>query len=256
MSDARVTAEQGWSDPVVGVLGGVGPLATATFLKMVTMLTPADSDQDNLDLVVLSHATTPDRTARILDETKPDPTPVLRSDALRLQAIGAAYIVVACNTAHWFMHEVEAAVDIPVVSIVDVTAAAAIERGRALSGDQTPNIGVLATDGTRASGVYTKAVRDAGGEPVEPDAGDQQELMRIIYDQVKAGRQSDLPAFHGIIDRMAEKGCAAVILGCTELSVVYDEHRLHADPRLVDSLDSLARATITRAGRTPRATPA
>ena len=252
-NDIRVSAEQGWSQPTVGVMGGLGPLAGATFLRVLTLLTPAKNDQEHLDVVLLSHSTTPDRTARIKDDTAPDPTPVLLADALRLQAIGAAFVAVPCNTAHEFLHRVQDQVEVPLIDIVDVTAAAAAERARTTSGESAPRVGVLATDGTRAAGIYATALRDLGVEPVDTTDDEQREVMRIIYDQVKAGQPSDLSALLALVDAMVEKGCAAVVLGCTELSVAYDEHRLSSDPRLVDSVDSLARATITRAGRTPLA---
>lgn len=247
----QVTAEQGWREPVVGVMGGLGPLATATFLRFLAALTPAERDQDHLDLVVLSHATTPDRTARILDAARPDPTPVMAADARRLQQLGVAFVVMPCNTGHWFLHEVEGGLEVPVLSIVDATVQAAIARaGAAGRGSARVRVGVLATDGTRAAGVYDRALEAAGAQAVLPDEADQAAVMRVIYEQVKAGRPVDLPAFLGVVDRLAQR-CEVVVLGCTELSVVYDEHALAGDRRLVDSLDSLARATLRRAGREP-----
>ncbi|MDF8263095.1 amino acid racemase [Luteipulveratus sp. YIM 133296] len=248
-----MSADQGWSSPVVGIMGGLGPLAGATFLRVLTLLTPASSDQEQLDAVLLSHSTTPDRTARIKDASAPDPTPVLLADALRLQAIGAELIAVPCNTAHEFLHGVTAQVDVPMIDIVDVTAAAAVERARSRSGDGSARVGILATDGTRAAGIYARAVRGLGADPVDTTDDEQREVMRIIYGQVKAGLPTDLDALLRLVDAMVERGCTAVVLGCTELSVAYDEHRLSSDARIVDSVDSLARATITRAGRTPLA---
>lgn len=252
-NDIRVSPEQGWSRPVVGVMGGLGPLATATFLKMLTRMTPAVLDQDHLDLVVLSHATTPDRTARILDASKPDPTPVMEADARRLRGLGVDFVVMPCNTGHWFMHSVEQAVDVPVLSIVDETVRAGTARAheRAGSVDAPARLGVLATDGTRAAGVYADAVEASGGVPVLPGADDQRTLMSIIYDQVKAGRPVDLAAFDGVVDRVLAAGADVVLLACTELSVIFDEHDLSDRAELVDGLDSLARATLSRAGREP-----
>lgn len=252
-NDIRVSPEQGWSRPVVGVMGGLGPLATATFLKMLTRMTPAVSDQDHLDLVVLSHATTPDRTARILDDSKPDPEPVMEADARRLRGLGVDFVVMPCNTGHWFMHSVEQAVDVPVLSIVDETVRAGTARARERGGsvDAPARLGVLATDGTRAAGVYADAIEASGGVPVLPGADDQRTLMSIIYDQVKAGRPVDLAAFDGVVDRVLAAGADVVLLACTELSVIFDEHDLSDRAELVDGLDSLARATLHRAGREP-----
>lgn len=250
-----VGPDTGWSQPVVGVMGGLGPMATALFCAMVTRLTPATRDQDHLDMVVLSHSTTPDRTAHILDAQAPDPLPVMAADAARLQALGAAFIVMPCNTGHWFMESVEQAVRVPVLSIVDATVQAALARAAdRFRHHGRPRIGVLATDGSRSVGVYTRALEAAGAEPVYPDDAGQARLMQVIYDQVKAGRPSDGALFASVVEPLAN-GVDAIILGCTELAIVRDEQHLESDQRLVDSLDSLARVTLVRAGRVPLTTP-
>ena len=240
-----------WTDgpgPLVGVIGGVGPQATAYFLDMVVRLTQADRDQDHLDMVVLDHASIPDRTAFILGTSTDDPGPVMADDARRLAAFGAAFLVLPCNTAHHFTQEIEAAVEIPLVSIVAETVAEVVRRVG------TPRaVGLLATTGTVRAAVYQDALAAVGAQAVLPDEREQAALMRIIYEQVKAGRPVDVPAFHGLVGSLRERGAQAVVLGCTELSVVAaDLDLLAADPALVDSLDVLARRTIERAGRRVR----
>lgn len=249
--DVRVTAEQGWSSPVVGIMGGLGPLAGATFLRVLTLLTPAERDQDQLDAVLLSHSTTPDRTARIKDPSAPDPAPVLLADALRLEAMGAELIAVPCNSAHPFLRGLTDRVGVPMIDIVEVTARAAAEHVRAAGVTERPRIGVLATDGTKAAGLYRDALARLGAEPGDTTDDEQREVMRIIYDQVKAGQPTDLALLQDLTSALTDRGCAAVVLGCTELSVAYDEHQLHRDERLVDSVESLARETLRRVGRTP-----
>lgn len=251
-NDIRVTAAQGWSAPVVGIMGGLGPLAGATFLRVLTLLTPAESDQEQLDAVLLSHSTTPDRTARLTDPTAPDPAPVLLADALRLQGIGAELIAVPCNSAHPFLRAVAGQVSVPMIDIVETTATVAVEQAATRAESRPPRVGILATTGTRAAGIYADAVRALGGEPVDTSDDEQREVMRIIYDQVKAGLPTDLGALLALVDAMVAKGSDVVVLGCTELSVAYDEHNLGRDPRLVDSVDALARETLRRAGRTPK----
>lgn len=246
----RVTPEQGWSAPVVGIMGGLGPLAGATFLRVLTLLTPAATDQEQVDAVLLSHSTTPDRTARLTDPGAPDPTPVLRADAQRLEAMGAALITVPCNSAHPFLRGLVEEVDVPMIDIVDVTAQAAAERV-GTGGAHRRRVGVLATDGTRAAGLYREALERLGLESVDTTDDEQREVMRIIYEQVKAGRPTDLATLSGLVDGLIARGCDAVVLGCTELSVAYDEHQLWNDPRLVDSVEALAAETLRRVGRVP-----
>jgi aspartate racemase len=230
-----------WSRPVVGVLGGLGPAATAVFLDLLVRLTDAPTDQDHLDAVVLQHASVPDRTASILDPAAPDPGPVLARDAARLAALGAGLLVLPCNTAHHFAHRIEAASDVPLISIVSETARVAAARTAA-------PIGIFATEGNIAAGIYQQAIAAAGGEFLVPDADLQADINTLIYDQVKAGRPVDLDLFETCIERMRRQGAEVVVLGCTELSVIYDRHGYTGRDDLVDSLEVLACETITRAG--------
>ncbi len=235
--------------PPVGVIGGVGPQATAYFLDMVVRLTAAERDQDHLDMVVLNHASIPDRTAFILGRSDENPGPVMAEDARRLAAFGVDFLVLPCNTAHHFTQEIEAAVDVPLVNIVAETVAEVRRRVADLTA-----VGLLATSGTVRAGVYQRAIEAAGARTVLPDEEGQASLMRIIYEQVKAGRPVDVEEFRALVASLRARGAEAVVLGCTELSVVAADFDLLAqDPALVDSLDVLARRTIERAGGTVRA---
>jgi aspartate racemase len=233
--------------PLVGVLGGVGPLATAYFLQLLVELTDAERDQDHVDAVVLNHATIPDRTDFVLGRSDDDPGPVLARDARRLEAFGVSFLVMPCNTAHYFTQQVVDAVGVPFVSILDVTVEAVLARAPGLAA-----VGLLATEGTVAAHVYQDAFAARGVEALVPDEADQARVSTVIYDQVKAGRPVDVGLLRGVVDRLRERGAAVVVLGCTELSVVAVDHGLLADPVYVDSMDQLARATIRRAGHEVR----
>ncbi len=236
--------------PLVGVIGGVGPLATAYFLGKVVRLTQAARDQDHLDMVILDHASIPDRTAFILGTSTENPGLVMADDARRLERFGAAFLVVPCNTAHNFTDQVVAAVGIPVLSIIEETVDEAQARVPGVAA-----IGLLATSGTAASGVYQRALAARGIGCVLPDDADQAAVMSVIYDQVKAGLPGDVATVRAVAVRMVERGAQAVVLGCTELSVVAEDEDLLADPLFVDSLDVLARRTIERAGGRVREEP-
>ncbi len=232
---------------LVGVIGGVGPLATAYFLDKVVRLTDADRDQDHVDLVVFNHASIPDRTAFVVGESAANPGPVMADDARRLESFGAQFLVLPCNTAHTFTEEIARAVTIPLLSIVGETIDEAQRRVPGLA-----RAGILATTGTVRSGVYHRALAERGIEPVSPGEADQDAVMTIIYEQVKAGRPVDLEALRSVVRRLADDGAQVVLLGCTELSVVAQDAELLADPLYVDSLDVLARATVARAGKRVR----
>lgn len=239
--------------PLVGVIGGVGPLATAYFLDKVVRLTRAERDQDHVDLVVFNHASIPDRTAYVVgtldwDGALPqDPGPVMADDARRLEAFGADFLVLPCNTAHTFTDEIARSVTVPLLSIVDETIDEAQRRVPDLA-----RAGILATTGTLRCGVYDRVLAERGIAPVHPGDADQETVMAIIYEQVKAGRPVDLAALRGVVQRLADDGAQVVLLGCTELSVVAQDEGLLDEPFYVDSLDVLARATIVRAGKSVR----
>lgn len=239
--------ERDAAHPLVGVIGGVGPLATAYFLQLVVRLTEADRDQDHVDMVVFNHATIPDRTDFVLGRSGDDPGPVLARDALRLEGFGVDFLVMPCNTAHYFTRHVLDAITVPFVSIVDVTVDAARARVPGLQA-----VGLLATEGTAGSGVYQDAFGAHGVQTLVPDAADQEIVSRIIYEQVKAGRPVDVDALHAVAGRLADRGASVVVLGCTELSVVGVDHDLLVDPLYLDSMDQLARATILRSGHAVR----
>ncbi|PUB24903.1 aspartate racemase [Promicromonospora sp. AC04] len=250
--------DAGAAGALVGVLGGVGPLATVLFMERVVRLTEAARDQDHVDMVVLQHATVPDRTAFVLGRSPDDPGPVLAADARRLAALGTDFLVLPCNTAHAFAGAVGAATSAPLLSMVDVTVSAVLASdtwsGR-LSGPRPEAVGLLATEGTIASGVYLEAFGARGIKTLVPDVADQATVTSLIYDGVKAGRGGDLSALDGVVANLRKRGAGAIVLGCTELSVAAEATSpdLLPDVVLVDSLDELARATVLRAGHRLRA---
>lgn len=232
----------------VGVIGGLGPAATVSFLDAVVKLTVAERDQDHVDLLVSQHSSTPDRTDFILGRSVADPTSAMVRQAQLLDRAGVEFLVLPCNTAHHFLEQVATAVPhLEVVSIVDETAAAALRRTPDLK-----TVGVLATEGTLSAQVYQQAFALHGVEVSRPTPAEQETINAVIYDQVKAGKPVDLLALQRVIDSLEARGAQLVVLGCTELSVAAMEHGLLADPLLVDSLDSLARVTIQKAGKQVR----
>lgn len=239
-----------WTKPVVGVLGGLGPAATVTFLDLLVRLTEADKDQDHVDAVVLQHSSVPDRTQAILHGA-PSPGPVLARDAQLLEQMGVDFVVLPCNSAHAFIDEIAEGLSVDVLSIVGLSAGQAVETAASRADDPGPHtIGVFATEGTIAAQTYEKAVRERGARAWIPPGDMQADLTTIIYDQVKGGRPVDVELLTRLVDRALAEGCDAVLFGCTELSIVYAEvEDLSERWEVVDSLETLAVATIERAGR-------
>lgn len=235
------------NEKTLGILGGVGPLATIYFADLVIKMTEAKSDQEHIPMVILNHASIPDRTAYILDRTKPNPVPVMVADAKQLQNDGCDFIVIPCNTAHFFFDEIQKSVKVPLINILEETVSYAQKT--------VPNlktIGILATEGTIASGAYQNVIQNHGLDFRIPSAEDQESLMGIIYNQVKAGEKIDICEFLRIVGELKKAGSDAVILGCTELSIIKKDFNLNK-PDIVDSMECLARASILACGKSIKA---
>lgn len=226
----------------LGILGGLGPMASAYFLEMITEHTKAERDQDHIDILLSSRATTPDRTDYILGRSSENPLPVMVEDAKYLESCNVSAIVIPCNTAHYFIDEIRNSVSVPVPSIIDETVLHVKRCG-------AKKAGILATEGTLYSRSYQLACTAAGIDCEVPTEDERRVLMHLIYNCVKKGRAADRGEFYSVIDRMRGDGCDSIILGCTELSVI--NRALGPDDSLTDSLEVLAHKAITLCDGTP-----
>ena len=226
----------------LGVLGGLGPMSGIYFCEMLTAHTRADCDQQHLNFLLSSRATTPDRTDYILGRSADDPVPSMIAEVRKLVAAGADLIAIPCNTAHYFYESIAAASSVPVINIIDRTVEYCRFRGFS-------RIGVLATEGTVASGAYEDVIRNAGMDYATAAPEDLAVISHIIYGQIKKGLPPDIRAFRRIGDRLLANGCDAVILGCTELSLLKRTFAL--GPQWIDSLEVLACSAIRLCDKEP-----
>lgn len=224
----------------IGIIGGMGPLATYDLAEKILNNTAADCDQDNIPVLIDCNTRIADRTAAILHGGA-DPRPEMKKSAKRLEAAGADVLIMACNTAHYFYDSVCEDIDIPVLHMPRETAQHLIDMG-------VKKAGVLATDGTCQSGVYGRALEEAGIKPLYPSEENQKTIMSLIYDHVKAGKMdfSDLD-IDSVISEMREKGAEVLILGCTELPMAFDIIG-KTEIQAVDPTEVLARAAVRYAG--------
>lgn len=229
----------------LGILGGVGPLASVRFSEMMINMTDAKTDQEHIPLLMFNDNTIPDRTSFILGKSSIDPVPKMISGIKKLVDFGSDYIVITCNTAHYFYKQLQASTSVPIVNMIEEAVTAAILKRPGIK-----KIGVLATDGTVESGVYAKVIEERGLTCVVPSKKSQSVVMDIIYNQVKAGKDVDLLGFLKIIDEMRNNGCDVIILGCTELSVINADNKLslHSGD-IVDAMEALAKKCITLCGK-------
>ena len=225
---------------VIGVLGGMGPDATVDFMAKVIALTPADKDQDHIHMLVDHNPKVPNRQTAILAGGE-DPGPVLAEMAKRLEVAGVDMLVMPCNTAYVFASSIIAAVDIPLLSIIDVTIDAILQRDATVR-----NVGVLATDGCLQASVYQDALQERSLTPVLPEGDELAELM-VLINAIKAGDKSDAvaAAMRNLADALISRGAEAIVAGCTEIPLVLDASVLSV--MLISSTDALAAETVRRA---------
>ncbi|MEU8921528.1 amino acid racemase [Kitasatospora sp. NPDC048545] len=230
---------------IVGVLGGMGPAATADFFAKLVQETPAARDQEHLRTLVWSDSTVPDRTAAILDDG-PSPLPRLREGVRLLESAGVTLIAMPCNTAHAYLPELRRESGVPVLSMIDAT----VGRLRQAEPDVT-RVGLLATTGTLVAGLYQEALRACGMTAVVPAPLLQQRCVTRAVGLVKAGRleaagQSLEPAVRNV----AEAGAQIIVAACTELPLVLG-HRA-GDLPVFDPTTALAQDVVALVRRRPQ----
>ena len=221
----------------LGVLGGMGPQATNTFYQFIIDRTDARSDQEHVNTLILSDSGMPDRTAAILggEEARDKVYQRLLADAKLLEGAGCTVIAVPCNTSHFFLDRVQEQLSIPILHMIRETAKTLVAQGK-----QRP--GILATDGTIQTGLYQKEFAAFGIEAVIPTPAAQEQVMSLIYDDVKAGRDGDPQKFTAIHQDLIAQGCDCGVLACTELSVFADKH--HLPPFYTDAMAVLAERSV------------
>ena len=205
---------------MLGIIGGMGPMASALFYDMISSKTDASCDQENLDLILLSHAGMPDRTRAILSKDEAQIEEVrskLLADAMFLQNAGCTAIAVTCNTAHYFVNMIEGEIDIPFIHLIRETAEAVASKFGA------KKVAVLATDGTIETKLYQDELSKRGVIAFTPKAEVQALVMHEIYDCIKSGKPADEEIWQKIEEYVKAEGCEAAVLACTELSVVRKE---------------------------------
>src|SRR5512146_897173 len=197
----------------LGVLGGMGPLATADWLATLVRVTPASRDQDHMPLLVDSAPQIPDRNDAILGGGA-DPAPALLAGLRRLEAGGAGAIAIPCNTAHYWHPLLQSATSLPILHIMEAVAAVLDERG--ISGA----VGLLATNATLHARIYENRLHISGRRCLHPTAEQQAALMQAIR-AVKAGNLAGgRAAVCAAATALIERGAQAVVLACTELPLV------------------------------------
>lgn len=226
---------------VLGVIGGMGPMATSVFFERVIKRTVATCDQDHVDMIILNHASMPDRTLAIATGQHQIFLRAIEDDLKKMASCGAKHIAIPCNTSHFFYDQLKEMTTIPIIHMVEETVLKLKAQG--LEGHK---IGVLATDGTIRAGVYKRYLEKHHMVCVAPDATHQMMVMQTIYG-IKSGEKPSMFEIEHLIHHMVKvEGCSRVILACTELSLLdLEETVQHV---CIDAMDVLVERAIVLSG--------
>lgn len=227
-------------EKIIGILGGMGPEATIDLFYKIIKFTPAEKDQEHLRIIIDNNPKIPDRTAAILGKGE-DPLPALQETAQNLEKAGADFIVIPCNTAHYFLSSIQESVNIPVLNMIEETAKETKKRI-----PQIKKVGLLASIGVYKSEIYHQRFKKFNIEVISPEEKDKEEIMKVIY-TIKAGDLSKRVKKNilKITQKLIDKGAEAIIAGCTEIPLILKEGDVSVP--LIDPTQILARIAVQKA---------
>ena len=226
----------------IGILGGMGPMATQAFYRELILHTDASVDQDHLEVVIESSPSIADRTAFLLGRG-PDPRPALMDAALRLKGAGAELIVMPCNSAQAFAPELEEKVGVPFLDWVAIAADGVAAMAR-------PPVAVLATAGTLEADIYGPPLEKRDIAHMVPSEKETAEVMACIYEFKAAGyaTESSQERLIGVADGLRRRGARAFLLACTELPLVLPSSSERWPALAIDPAVFVAQRAVVTAG--------
>ena len=222
------------------ILGGMGTMATESFVHLLNERVVTHKDQDYLNYVLFNHATVPDRTAYILDATNDSPLPYLLDDIEKQNLLKPDFIVLTCNTAHHFFDTLQAATPVPIVHMPKE----AVEE--VMKQKEVGKVAFFGTTGSVKAGIYETQMRQAGLEVYLPTEKLQDKINHLIYHDIKENDFLNQSLYVEILKDAVDALCKQIILGCTELSLMEASFGQHDYP-VIDAQSVLVDRTIERA---------
>ena len=217
--------------PLIGILGGMGTMATAAFYEKLHSLQSVETEQQYIDVLMYSKPSIPDRTQFILGKSKESPLAKLIEAAKTLETAGVTTIALPCMTSHYFYDELARSIKTKILNFPEETVKHTLNKGY-------KKVVLLATEGTIKAKVLQSKFEAAGVEVALPDSETQAMVSKIIYD-IKKGELPPTELPPKITKNLTEQGAKALILGCTELCLNSEN-----PPNHIDTLEILARATL------------
>jgi len=224
----------------IGIIGGMGPLATVHLFERIVLKTKAEKDQDHIRVIIDCNTNIPDRTKAIIGDGE-DPTVEMIKSAKNLESSGANFLIMPCNTAHYFIDKILENVNIPMINMLDETVKSTYEKY-----GQDVVVGLLATDGTIQSKIYEKYYAKMGIKTIIPK-NTQKKVMEFIYDVIKGGKFEIGPdLMFEAVEELKSMGATAFLLGCTELSSADFMYKFVGE--FINPIEILAEKSILYAG--------
>ncbi len=224
-------------EKIIGILGGMGPEATADLFMRIIRATPVKRDQDHFRVIIDSNSKIADRTPAILG-TGPSPLPMLIETGKNLERVGADFLLLPCNTAHYFHAGVQAELGIPILHMIRLSAEHIKKKY-----PEVKRVGLQASDGTITSKLYNEIYGEYGIHVIIPGDESQMDIMDAIYRDIKTGDlETGGKLLHRVAVELIDAGSDAVICGCTEVSLVL--HDGDVSVPVVDPLQVLAEEAV------------
>jgi len=203
-------------EKIVGIIGGMGPEATVDLMQRIIRLTPALDDIDHIRCIVDNNPKVPSRIKAIIEGEGEDPGPCMADMGKRLETFGADFLVIACNTAHYYFDAVQGAVNIPVINMIDL-----VSHHVKANFPEQDRIGILASPAVAMTELYTKRLKKLGIKDIWPDPDYQDSLFTVIKEVKKGNTSSTVRDTYGkVCAHLAKKGIKTAIIACTELSAL------------------------------------
>jgi aspartate racemase len=227
-------------EKIIGILGGMGPEATVDLFYKIIKATDAKKDQEHLRIIIDNNPKIPDRTAAILGKGE-TPLPLLQRTAQNLEKAGANFIVIPCNTAHYFIPAIENSIQIPVLNMIEETLKDIKEKSPYIK-----KIGLLATMGICKTGLYDQYFKKYNIAGISPGGKSIAKIMEAIY-AVKADKLSRniKESMLKIAGDLINNGAEAIIAGCTEIPLILKQKDIPVP--LIDPTNILAKAAVKKA---------
>lgn len=219
----------------LGVIGGLGPGATAYFYELATQMTDANNDQDHIEINIISKPSIPDRTDYILGRSEDSPLIPMIEAGKSLDLLGAECIAIPCITAHYFHEELSSSIKAPIIHIIKETV-------KCLKNHDMKNVGIMATEGTIASQLFQNELAHNGIRAIIPSKERQAMVTSLIYNNVKAGVSANMDYFKEVTYELKSMGADTIILGCTELSLIKRDEDIGSG--FIDAMEVLAKKSI------------